>query len=150
VAARPANPSPSAILRPAGYGWRCPGELRILVYPKCTPAAKDALRSFSVAGPPALDFHPARLIAITFEPHLMHYVYLIESLSHIGNRYVGYTEDLKQRIADHNAGKNESTAEHRPWKLRTYLAFSTKAQAIAFERYLKSGSGHAFARKRLW
>lgn len=80
----------------------------------------------------------------------MHYVYLIESLSTDRKRYVGYTEDLKQRIADHNTGKNESTAAHRPWKLMTYLAFSTKAQVMAFERYLKSGSGHAFARKRLW
>jgi putative endonuclease len=33
--------------------------------------------------------------------------------------------------------------------MQTYLAFSTKAQALAFERYLKSVSGHAFARKRL-
>ncbi len=80
----------------------------------------------------------------------MYYVYLIASLSTDGKKYVGYTEDLKQRIADHNAGKNESTAAHRPWKLRTYFAFSTKTQAMAFERYLKSGSGHAFARKRLW
>jgi hypothetical protein len=31
-----------------------------------------------------------------------------------------------------------------------YLAFSTKTQALSFERYLKSGSGHAFSRKRLW
>jgi predicted GIY-YIG superfamily endonuclease len=68
----------------------------------------------------------------------------------VGERYVGFTEDLKQRIADHNTGKNPSTAKHRPWKLNTYLAFSTKAQAMGFERYLKSGSGHAFARKRLW
>lgn len=80
----------------------------------------------------------------------MHYVYLIESEAAPGKRYTGYTEDLRQRLADHNAGKNVSTAPFRPWRLRTYLAFSTKAQALAFERYLKSGSGHAFARKRLW
>jgi predicted GIY-YIG superfamily endonuclease len=80
----------------------------------------------------------------------MYYVYLIESLSSVGERYVGCTGDLKQRISDHNTGKNPSTAAHRPWKLNTYLAFSTKAHAMAFERYLKSGSGHAFARKRLW
>lgn len=80
----------------------------------------------------------------------MHYVYLIESVSAKGERYVGYTENLKQRIADHNAGKNSTTAAHRPWKLNTYLAFSYKPQAMTFDRYLKSGSGHAFARKRLW
>ena len=80
----------------------------------------------------------------------MHYVYLIVSVSNPGNRYVGYTEDLRQRLADHNSGKNVSTAPYRPWHLQTYLAFSTKRQALAFEHYLKSGSGHAFANKRLW
>ena len=80
----------------------------------------------------------------------MYYVYLIESISEPGVKYTGYTEDLKQRLADHNAGKNVTTASHRPWRLKTYVAFSTKAQALAFERYLKSGSGHAFAKKRLW
>jgi predicted GIY-YIG superfamily endonuclease len=79
----------------------------------------------------------------------MHYVYLIESVSSDGKRYIGYTKDLRQRVLDHNAGKNVSTAPHRPWRLRTYLAFSTKQQALEFEKYLKSGSGHAFARKRL-
>jgi predicted GIY-YIG superfamily endonuclease len=80
----------------------------------------------------------------------MHYVYLIESIPTEGKRYVGYTDNLPLRIAAHNAGKNVGTARHRPWRLRTYLAFSNKLQALAFERYLKSGSGHAFANKRLW
>jgi putative endonuclease len=80
----------------------------------------------------------------------MHYVYLIESTAVPNVRYKGYTTDLRQRLVDHNSGKNISTAPHRPWRLQTYLAFSTKAQALAFERYLKSGSGHAFANKRLW
>ncbi|MBM3852497.1 MAG: GIY-YIG nuclease family protein [Verrucomicrobia bacterium] len=80
----------------------------------------------------------------------MHYVYLLESESTPNKRYTGYTENLRQRVADHNAGKNVSTARFRPWQLRTYLAFSSKPRALAFERYLKSGSGHAFAKKRLW
>jgi putative endonuclease len=80
----------------------------------------------------------------------MHYVYLIKSQLRHDCRYVGYTDDLRQRMADHNSGRNPSTALHRPWCLQTYLAFATKLQALAFEHYLKSGSGHAFARKRLW
>ena len=80
----------------------------------------------------------------------MHYVYLLESESAPNRRYTGYTNDLRQRVAEHNIGKNVSTAPFRPWQLRTYLAFSSKARALAFERYLKSGSGHAFAKKRLW
>jgi len=80
----------------------------------------------------------------------MHYVYLIESESASAVRYTGYTDDLRQRLLDHNSGKNVSTATNRPWRLRTYLAFSAKKQALEFESYLKSGSGHAFANKRLW
>jgi len=80
----------------------------------------------------------------------MHYVYLIESTSAARQRYIGCTDDLRQRIAVHNSGKNISTSGSRPWRLRTYLAFSDKLQALAFERYLKSGSGHAFANKRFW
>ena len=80
----------------------------------------------------------------------MHYVYLIESTQAPHHRYVGYSNNLRQRVTDHNSGKNVSTAPNRPWQLRTCLSFSTKAQALAFESFLKSGSGHAFANKRLW
>ena len=80
----------------------------------------------------------------------MYYVDLLESLSAPRHRYVGVTEDLKARLAIHNSGGSPHTAASRPWRVVTYLAFSEKDQALAFERYLKSGSGHAFARKRLW
>jgi predicted GIY-YIG superfamily endonuclease len=80
----------------------------------------------------------------------VHYVYLIVRTSQSNTRYIGYTEDLRERIHDHNSGKNLSTSRGRPWRLVTYLAFSTKSQALHFEKYLKSGSGHAFANKRLW
>ena len=80
----------------------------------------------------------------------MYYVYLIESLAKEGERYVGMTTDLKQRFREHNAGKSSHTSKFRPWKLTTYIAFTHQAKAAVFERYLKSGSGHAFANKRLW
>lgn len=80
----------------------------------------------------------------------MHYVYLLESEAFTGQRYIGLTTDLKQRLADHNAGKSPHTSKYMPWRLVTYVAFSDAEKARAFERYLKSGSGHAFARKRLW
>jgi putative endonuclease len=80
----------------------------------------------------------------------MFYVYLLESLSMPGQRYVGFTTDLKRRFDDHNAGKSPHTAKFKPWRLVTYIAFSDRANAESFERYLKSGSGHAFAKKRLW
>jgi putative endonuclease len=80
----------------------------------------------------------------------VHYVYLIESKASPGERYVGVTADLRRRVGDHNAGKSTHTSKFRPWNLVTYLAFSDRTKADAFERYLKSGSGHAFAKRRLW
>jgi predicted GIY-YIG superfamily endonuclease len=80
----------------------------------------------------------------------MYYVYLLESLPAPNRHYIGFTADLRQRLAAHNDGMLPTTAPHRPWRLVTYLAFSSKKQALDFEHYLKSGSGHAFANKRLW
>ena len=65
----------------------------------------------------------------------------------LDQRYVGVTSDLKQRLAEHNGGKSSHTSKYVPWKLVTYIAFSDEQKAETFERYLKSGSGHAFAKK---
>lgn len=80
----------------------------------------------------------------------MHYVYLLESLGQPGQRYIGVAVDLKLRLAEHNAGKSPHTSKYAPWRLATYVAFDTRRRVEDFELYLKSGSGHAFARKRLW
>jgi predicted GIY-YIG superfamily endonuclease len=80
----------------------------------------------------------------------MYYVYLLESLADNDRRYIGFTEDLRRRLGEHNEGKLPTTAPYRPWRVATYLAFSEKKRALSFEKYLKSGSGHAFARKRFW
>ena len=80
----------------------------------------------------------------------MHYVYLIESQGQPGQRYVGLTENLKTRMADHNAGRSVHTARFRPWRLVVYVGFAEAGRARAFERYLKVGSGHAFARRHFW
>jgi putative endonuclease len=76
----------------------------------------------------------------------VHYV----SETFAGQRYVGIASDLKRRLLDHNSGKSPHISKFVPWKLVTYVAFSNEQKARTFERYLKSGSGHAFARKRLW
>jgi predicted GIY-YIG superfamily endonuclease len=80
----------------------------------------------------------------------LQYVYLMESAGTPGERYVGTTSDLRSRLTQHNAGQSRHTAKFKPWRLVTYLAFSDIVKAEAFERYLKSGSGHAFARRHLW
>lgn len=81
---------------------------------------------------------------------IMHYVYLLRSQKAPSQTYVGYTNDLKNRLNKHNKGDSIHTSKFIPWKLETYLAFSSKQKAIDFERYLKTGSGKAFANKRLW
>jgi putative endonuclease len=80
----------------------------------------------------------------------MHYVYLLESQNHPGQRYIGSTNDLKKRLNDHNAGYSPHTAKFFPWILRTYIAFDSKEKAEEFETYLKHGSGHAFAKRHFW
>ena len=80
----------------------------------------------------------------------MNYVYLIESTGPVPERYVGLTTNLRKRIEDHNNGKSPHTAKFKPWRLVTYIAVSDQTKAIGFEHYPKSGSGHAFAKNRLW
>ena len=78
------------------------------------------------------------------------YVYLLRSTSHPDRRYVGSTDDLRRRIGEHNDGKAIHTAKSIPWRLVAAIAFEDDARALAFEQYLKSGSGIAFANRRLW
>ncbi len=80
----------------------------------------------------------------------MRYVYLLESLSHPGKRYVGLTKDFRKRVAAHNAGESPDTRKHRPWRPIVVIRFEDDGKAEAFERYLKGGSGHAFARRHFW
>ncbi|HTS39088.1 MAG TPA: GIY-YIG nuclease family protein [Xanthobacteraceae bacterium] len=79
----------------------------------------------------------------------MWYVYIIRSRAFPTQEYTGATADLKKRMADHNAGKSTHTAKFIPWELVWYSAFPEKYKALEFEKYLKSHSGRAFARKRL-
>ncbi|EKD74728.1 MAG: Excinuclease ABC C subunit protein [uncultured bacterium] len=77
----------------------------------------------------------------------MYYVYSLQSISSPNRFYIGLTQNLKRRFEEHNAGKSIHTNKHIPWKLVVYLAFSEKQKSERFERYLKTGSGRAFAKK---
>lgn len=77
----------------------------------------------------------------------MFYTYILRSLSHTEQRYIGSTSDLRKRLMKHNEGGVPHTAKFRPWKVEAYFAFETKEKATAFEAYLKTGSGHAFAKR---
>jgi len=75
------------------------------------------------------------------------FVYILRSVSDPNRRYVGVTADLPARLTAHNAGQNRSTAPWSPWRLEVRVEFRTERIAVRFERYLKSGAGHAFARR---
>jgi putative endonuclease len=77
----------------------------------------------------------------------MTHVYLLESAIQPNRRYVGLTPDLKQRFADHNAGRSRHTGKYKPWNLVVYTAFADENAAVEFERYLKTGSGRAFLQR---
>jgi predicted GIY-YIG superfamily endonuclease len=80
---------------------------------------------------------------------VFHYVYILVSESHPERHYIGSTADLNTRLTAHNAGKVSHTSKYKPWRVETAVAFRSKEKAVAFERYLKSGSGREFARRHL-
>ena len=77
----------------------------------------------------------------------MFYTYVIRRIAHPDQRYIGHTADLRQRLAKHNKGDVPHTSKFKPWKIEVYIAFETAEKAVDFEAYLKSGSGHAFAKR---
>jgi predicted GIY-YIG superfamily endonuclease len=78
----------------------------------------------------------------------MWYVYFLELKN--GDTYVGSTNDLKRRFKSHGLGQVASTKSLLPAKLKSYVAIETELGARQLERYFKSGSGKAFAKKRFW
>ena len=76
------------------------------------------------------------------------YVYILVSVSDESCHYTGITEDLEARLKAHNSGKVPHTSKYRPWRIENYIAFHSRDKAAAFEKYLKSHSGRAFAKKR--
>ena len=77
------------------------------------------------------------------------FVYVLRSLSNRDRYYIGVTYDVGSRLCSHNAGECVQTTRNRPWELDVVIAFRDEARALEFERYLKSGSGSAFAERHL-
>jgi len=102
------------------------------------------------------DDHPTassygwRAISFAAASEQMHHVYLLQSQTNASQTYIGLTDDLRARLKNHNEGGSHHTAKCRPWEIVCYIAFSNRQRAVDFERYLKGGSGHAFARRHLW
>ena len=75
------------------------------------------------------------------------FVYVIQSESAPSRYYCGTAEDVSRRLAVHNSGGSTHTARCRPWRLVVTLEFTSTTSAVAFEKYLKTGSGRAFAKR---
>jgi len=78
----------------------------------------------------------------------MWYVYLLRSLTD-NNLYVGSTNNIRRRLAEHNSGKVDSTKGRIPFGLEAYIAVKDQAKAVELEQYFKTGSGKAFLQKRI-
>jgi putative endonuclease len=133
-------PPGSTTLRPSGYAWRSRAmpEGRSVV----PGIARRATTGWSDQPRPSTIWARLRVSA-------MWYVYIIRSINFPEQEYIGATADLKRRLPEHNAGKSTHTAKFKPWELVWYCAFPDKYKVLAFEKYLKSHSGRAFAKKRL-
>lgn len=79
----------------------------------------------------------------------MFYTYILRN-SQTGRYYVGFTPDLKDRLRKHTSGKVLSTKSNLNYQLEWYCGFKSKKQALLFEKYLKTGSGIAFMKKRFF
>ena len=77
------------------------------------------------------------------------FVYVLKNSEVPPRYYTGVTSDVATRGAEHNAGRCTHTAKYRPWSVDVVIEFADERRAVAFERYLKSGSGVAFAHRHL-
>lgn len=75
------------------------------------------------------------------------FVYILKTTRLPTRYYVGVTSNVRARLDAHNAGLSTHTKQYGPWKTLVVIEFDEEARALAFERYLKSGSGREFARR---
>jgi putative endonuclease len=78
----------------------------------------------------------------------MYYVYVLQSLKD-QKLYIGYTNNLKRRFEEHNAGRNEVTKERKPFILLYYEACNQKGDALKRELQLKTGFGRQYLKRRI-
>jgi predicted GIY-YIG superfamily endonuclease len=77
----------------------------------------------------------------------MRTVYVLRSVPRPDRYYAGLTSDISRRLEVHNSGGSRHTMMDRPWQLVACVEFGQESSAIAFEKYLKTGSGRAFAKR---
>ena len=77
-----------------------------------------------------------------------YYVYVLISQKD-DSWYIGFTSNLETRINQHNSGKTITTSRKMPWKILYFEVAFNKEDAIAREKYLKSGMGRRYLKNRL-
>jgi putative endonuclease len=113
-------------------------------------ANADTSRLAGAANTENLGVLEGKRIALSgFVPPPRRFVYVLKNHADPPRYYTGLTWDVATRLAPHNAGQSHHTAAGRPWHLDLIVEFADEARAVRFERYLKSGSGGAFARRHL-
>ena len=80
----------------------------------------------------------------------MYYVYILQSINFPDKFYIGYTNDLRRRLMQHNNEHAGHTDKYRPWKIKDYFALDDEQKAKDFEKYLKSQCGREFIKKHFW
>jgi len=70
----------------------------------------------------------------------MYYVYIIKS-AHKGKVYIGYTSNLKKRLAEHNSGCARSTRQCCDWNVVYTEEYKDKLLAMKREKFFKTGDG---------
>lgn len=84
-----------------------------------------------------------------FDGVLKRFVYVLKNDEKPPRYYTGVTSSVTRRCAEHNAGSCIHTAKYRLWSVDVVIEFPDERRAFGFERYLKSGSGVAFATRHL-
>ena len=77
----------------------------------------------------------------------MHYVYVLQSASDSG-LYIGYSSNLRRRLAEHQTGRAIATSYRGPWQLIYYEAYTDEHDALGREKFLKSGAGRKHLQKQ--
>ena len=78
----------------------------------------------------------------------MFYIYIIQSVKN-KELYIGYTDDLKKRLKEHNQGLNFSTKRYLPWDIIYYEACVEESDARRREKYLKTTQGNRLIKRRI-
>ncbi len=73
----------------------------------------------------------------------MYYTYILKSLKD-NSLYKGFTNNLENRLLEHNSGKSQYPSTKTPWVIVYYETFTDKDSAIKREKYFKSAAGRRF------